>query len=164
MIEQLLTRNKELLGFFWRALAPVPVANLVYTLATRDPDPYLYLRCALIFALLARFSFGNYNYALSTFAAGPAWDARTNPAHAIRTRFAWDAVLYASQLSALIGMALLVTRTEFFTHILEIFLLADSLFLLFDRHAWPVRDRARPSRAKSPRAMWRRCSRATASI
>lgn len=137
MIEDMLLRSKEQLGYFWRAVAPVPVANVVYTAATHNPDIYLYARCCIVLVLLARFSIGNYNYAAAMFASNATWFVGCNAANEIRKRFAWDAVLFALQLVTLTGMALSVTRPHTFYRVVEIFLLVDVLFLVFDPHAWP---------------------------
>jgi hypothetical protein len=137
VLQDVLSRSREQLGFFWRSLAPIPLANLLLSVKLLQSDISLYLQCAVVIAFLARYSIGNYNYVVAIFGSSPKWLPPGAQRSEVRRRFAFDAVLFGLQLSALIWMGLAVQSPTWFRRGLIDLLLADMLFLLFDRYSWP---------------------------
>jgi hypothetical protein len=133
-----LQRMRDQLGYFWRALVPLPIATVALSLRAAHPGLAVYLQCAVVLAFTARFSIGNFNYAAAIFAESATWFRGRDVASEVRRRFAFDSICFALQLFTLDWMGYTVQDPLWFRRGMTVFLLVDLLFLGFDRSAWPL--------------------------
>lgn len=136
-LEQTIIHKREALGYFWRALATAAAAQLFLAVVSAHRDLVLVLNTAVCAAFLARFSIGNYHYALSVFSITASWINGEHPERRLRARFAWDSVLFAIHLAALLWMASEAHDAHLFRLAVLALLLSDLLYLAFDRYAAP---------------------------